>query len=232
MLFLSTNGQSPEVAHLSAQKFHEKLGSSTGTLLDVRTQNEFANGHLEQAGQLNFYALDFKKKLLLLPKNQEIYLYCNTGYRSEIAAEYLIKNGYKKVYNLVGGTLAWNQNEYPVIVEADARPDTQDLYLPDDYDVLIHTKSLVLVDFYAPWCAPCRKMMPMIDSLKTSYHNEVNIVKVNIDASKKLVKKMQIIGVPYLVLYQNGTPVFSHNGLITRKEIEELLSGITQSPTL
>ena len=80
--------------------FNEQIDKGEITLLDVRTLSEYSNGHIEGAGQLNFYALDFKRKLLLLSENDPIYLYCNTGYRSKKAAEILSENGYKQVYNL------------------------------------------------------------------------------------------------------------------------------------
>ena len=59
-------------------------------------------------GQLNYYALDFKRKLLLLPRDQAVYLYCNTGYRSQRAAEILADKGYRQVHNLEHGIMEWD----------------------------------------------------------------------------------------------------------------------------
>jgi thioredoxin len=92
------------------------------------------------------------------------------------------------------------------------------------YNSLINIDSLVLIDFYAPWCAPCRKMMPMIDSLKTEYHGSVNILKINADASKKLIKELKIESVPYFALYRNGMQLFSHYGIIDREELVKRLN--------
>lgn len=86
----------------------------------------------------------------------------------------------------------------------------------------MNSDTLVFVDFYAPWCGPCRRMMPMIDSLKLEYHNKVKIVKVNTDASKKLVKELKLASVPYLVLYRSGNELFSHGGPLEREEIEKI----------
>lgn len=230
MLFLSVilcqmlataNGQNP-VNQLGSREFNRIINDRDGILLDVRTQNEFRNGHIENAGQLNYYALDFKKKILLLPRNQDIYLYCNTGYRSQKAAEILIKNGYTNVYNLEHGTMEWNKNNLPVVIEPNARPDSDNKFLPDQYLELISSDSLVFIDFYAPWCAPCRRMMPMIDSLMVEYHDRVKVVKINIDASKKLIKKLQFTGVPYLVLYQKNQELFTHQGSIMKQEIQRI----------
>lgn len=220
-MFVMTFGQMP-VSQLNSNDFNKIIDNSDGILLDVRTKQEFANGHIENAGQLNYYALDFKKRLLLLPEDQDIYLYCNTGYRSQKAAEILIKNGYTNVYNLEHGTMEWNNNNLPIIIEPNARPDLDNRYTPNQYQELINSDSLVFIDFYAPWCAPCRRMMPMIDSLMVEYHDRVKVVKINIDASKKLIKKLQFTGVPYLVLYQKNQELFTHHGSIMKQEIQRI----------
>lgn len=221
-LFLNACGQNQAVKQLSSLEFEKLINSSSGTLLDVRTLGEFKNGHIDNAGQLNYYALDFRQKLLLLPKNQPVYLYCNTGYRSQKAAKILVENGYTEVYNLQHGIMEWNLQNLPVTIDSDAKPDTENKMELDEFNALIHSEKLVFVDFYAPWCAPCRKMMPMIDSLKTEYQGKISIVKINVDASKKLAKELGIASVPYLVLYHEGIAEFSHNGLIKRDELEKI----------
>jgi len=217
-------GQNPNVKQVNSIEFEKLIKDSSGTLLDVRTLGEFKNGHIKEAGQLNYYALDFRQKLLLLPKNQPIYLYCNTGYRSQRTAEILVKNGYKDVYNLEHGILEWNLKNLPVLVEPDAKPDTENKMEPDEFNALINSEKLVFVDFYAPWCAPCRKMMPMMDSLKTEYKDKVTIVKINVDASKKLMKELGIVSVPYLVLYYKGIILYSKNGLTEKQELEKVFN--------
>ena len=217
-------GQNPNVKQVNSIEFEKLIKDSSGTLLDVRTLGEFKNGHIKEAGQLNYYALDFRQKLLLLPKNQPIYLYCNTGYRSQRTAEILVKNGYKDVYNLEHGILEWNLKNLPVLVEPDAKPDTENKMEPDEFNALINSEKLVFIDFYAPWCAPCRKMMPMIDSLKTEYKDKVTIVKINVDASKKLMKELGIVSVPYLVLYYKGIILYSKNGLTEKQELEKVFN--------
>lgn len=220
-MFLVACGQNPATNQLKARKFNKLIDKDNAIILDVRTKNEFKNGHIKDAGQLNYYAMDFKKKLLLLPRNQPVYLYCNTGYRSDRAANILIKNGYTNIYNLEYGILEWNINNLPIIIEPDARPDLDNKFELKQYQALINSDSLVFIDFYAPWCAPCRKMSPMIDSLKLEYHNRINIVKINTDASKKLVKELKLLGVPYLVLYRKGQLLFSQNGMISKTELKE-----------
>ena len=225
VFFVSACAQDSNFGNLNSIAFNNLFESKAGSLLDVRTPSEFANGHIKGAGQLNYYAFDFKKKLLLLPKDQPVYLYCNTGYRSYRAAKILADNGYREVYNLERGIMEWNLNNLPVVIEPDARPDVKNKMEPDEFYALIQSGKPVFIDFYAPWCAPCRQMMPMIDSLKADYRDKIAIVKINADASKKLVKKLQMSSVPYLALYKNGEKLFDHNGSISREELISAFEG-------
>ncbi len=222
LTFIATTwlgAQNPATKQINSKELISFIQEREGVLLDVRTQREFQNGHIENAGQLNYYALDFKKRLLLLPKDEPIYLYCNTGYRSDRAASFLIDNGYTQVYNLQHGIMEWERYDYPVMIDPNAQPDTDDQIEPRDFSALLADNEVVFVDFYAPWCGPCRKMMPMIDSLKVEYHERIPIIKVNADASKRLVRELELISVPYFALYRNGRLVFDHNGLISREEL-------------
>lgn len=222
-MVLHTNAQNPETIQVSSREFSRIISSEHGVLLDVRTQREFKNGHIENAGQLNYYAFGFKNKLLLLPKDQPVYLYCNTGYRSDRAADFLVKNGYTQVYNLEHGIMEWELENLPVVVDPDAQPDMDDRFEPEDFADLLQNNTLVFVDFYAPWCGPCRQMMPMIDSLKVDYHERIRIIKINADASKPLMRELKMTSVPYLVLYREGELFFEHKGKIHRDELVEAL---------
>jgi thioredoxin len=213
------HGQHASLIQSGSEQFKELTAQNSGILLDVRTKSEFKNGHLPEAGNLNYYALDFRQKLILLPRNQSIYLYCNTGYRSEKAAKILIENGYTDVYNLQHGIMEWELLNLPVVVEPDARPDTDNKMTPEQYHTILSSGSPVFFDFYAPWCGPCRKMMPMIDSLMVEYQQDIQMHKINVDASKKLVKEMKLVGVPYLILQDNGEVLFSKNGSATHYEL-------------
>jgi thioredoxin 1 len=225
-LYLSGCSQDAATIQVSSREFEKLVRTKPGVLLDVRTQREFQNGHIENAGQLNYYALDFRKRLLLLPKDQPIYLYCNTGYRSNRAASFLIRNAYTNVYNLQHGIMEWELADLPVIIDPDAQPDMDDKFEPAEFAQLLASEPIVFVDFYAPWCAPCRKMMPMIDSLKVEYHERLPIVKVNADASKRLMREMKLVTVPYLAIYCNGELVFEHRGEIRREELVEVLESV------
>jgi rhodanese-related sulfurtransferase len=104
---------STSVITLSAQEFASK--STTGTVLDVRTAGEVAQGKIEGAVEIDFYSADFLDQVSQISKDQEVYLYCAVGARSEEAARMLLQQGYTKVYHLQGGIQGWAQQGLPVV---------------------------------------------------------------------------------------------------------------------
>jgi len=76
-------------------------------LIDVRTPEEFASGHLENAVNMNYFDNDFAAQLKTLDKNKAVYLYCKSGRRSANAAEKLEDMGFVKIYDLEGGVVNW-----------------------------------------------------------------------------------------------------------------------------
>ena len=98
---------------LTAQEFATK--SPAGTILDVRTAGEVAQGKIEGALVIDFYSPDFLDQVSQISKDQEVYLYCAVGARSEEAARMLLQQGYTKVYHLKGGIQGWSQEGLPVV---------------------------------------------------------------------------------------------------------------------
>ena len=104
------------VTDLSTTNFQKKIAAdSPAILLDVRTPQEYANGHLQNATAINFFDADFKEKVDKLDKNKPIYVYCAVGGRSAKACKILQESGFKNVYNLLGGWNGWNAAGLPSV---------------------------------------------------------------------------------------------------------------------
>ena len=101
------------VVSLDEKEFSEKLSSGKALLVDVRTAEEIASGKIPNAISIDFYRTDFQDEILILPKEQEILIYCSAGVRSLQASEFLAKNGYSKIYHLEGGLGNWVRKGYP-----------------------------------------------------------------------------------------------------------------------
>ncbi len=83
----------------------------------------------------------------------------------------------------------------------------------------------VLVDFWAPWCGPCRALGPTVENLATQYQGRAKVVKVNVDENTLSPARYDIKGIPTLVLFTNGQEVGRQVGLPTnpQKQLSELL---------
>jgi rhodanese-related sulfurtransferase len=101
------------VVTLTVQEFATQ--SSKGTILDVRTAGEVAQGKIEGALVIDYYNPNFLDQVSQLPKDQELYLYCAVGARSEEAARLLVQQGYTKVYHLQGGIQGWSQEGMAIV---------------------------------------------------------------------------------------------------------------------
>ena len=114
MLFGSCQA-SQKIEMVDSATFKERIsGASEVQLLDVRTAEEFAEGHLESAINIDVHAMDFTQKVSeQLDKSQPIYLYCRSGKRSMMAAKNLAQEGYT-IVNLKNGILGWVEAGYPV----------------------------------------------------------------------------------------------------------------------
>lgn len=82
-------------------------------LIDVRTPEEYKQGHLEGSDLLNFYDPKFKEEVAKLDKSKEYVIYCRSGGRSGSAVAQMQKMGFENVHNMKGGILAWNRANLP-----------------------------------------------------------------------------------------------------------------------
>ena len=79
-------------------------------------------------------------------------------------------------------------------------------------------KELVVVDFFATWCGPCKMLSPVLEDLANDRSN-VNIVKVDVDECQNLAKNYGIMSVPTLFLFKNGSLISKRNGYMPKEEI-------------
>ncbi|WP_332248508.1 MULTISPECIES: thioredoxin [unclassified Desulfovibrio] len=81
----------------------------------------------------------------------------------------------------------------------------------------------VLLDFWAPWCGPCRAVGPIIDELAKEYEGKVRVVKMNVDENPATPTKFGIRAIPTLVVFKNGETVEQITGAVTKVAMKELL---------
>ncbi len=104
-----------QAKQLNAQDFEKKLKEANQPiLLDVRTQGEFAQGHIHNAQLMDIFSSDFKSRANSLDKSKPVFVYCKAGSRSNSAVDILSDLGFKEIYDLDGGILAWTKSNKPI----------------------------------------------------------------------------------------------------------------------
>ena len=78
--------------------------------------------------------------------------------------------------------------------------------------VVLQANLPTLVDFWAPWCAPCRRIAPLLDSVVDEYAGRVNFVKIDVSDNQNIPAKYNVRGIPTLMIFQDGKAVATHVG--------------------
>lgn len=95
----------------------------------------------------------------------------------------------------------------------------------DDEVLEVSKQQVVLVDFWAPWCGPCRMLGPILEKLSQDYEGRVRMVKVNADNAPQLSKRYQIRSIPMVMLFKNGQTVDQFMGVRQESEIRRFIDG-------
>ncbi len=206
---------------MTAEEFKKSIDTSINkNIIDVRTSKEFKAGYIPTAKNINLYDSDFTKNIGLLDRDQPVYLYCKGGLRSAEAAQKLMAMGFTSVYDLQGGIMAWENKEYALESNTSKKNDN---YSIAGFEALITDNSKVLIDFYADWCLPCKKMEPGLFKLELQYQNKIKIVRINVDNAQALTKKLKIEGLPVLVTYVKGKEIKRVQGYQTDEQMQQLV---------
>ena len=207
---------------LSPKDFRKKLSVTTDKLiLDVRTPKEISKGYLKGAVFMDFYDSSFKQQVETIDKNKPVFVYCAIGGRSWDAARIMTDMGFKEVYDLKGGIIVWKIKNYPYI-RLSNDSGRQGLNKPE-FEKMIRNRSLVFVDFYAPWCGPCKIMLPALDSIEKEMKDTVLIVKINADENLQLMKDYHINSLPYIMVLDKGKLLFTQDGFMNSADIRKAI---------
>mgnify|MGYP002615635328 FL=1 len=83
-------------------------------------------------------------------------------------------------------------------------------------NIVINSENLSIVDFWAPWCGPCRKMSAVIDEVANEFEGKVNVCKINTDENLKSAKEYSISGLPSILIFKDGKPIERLVGLMPK----------------
>ncbi len=91
------------------------------------------------------------------------------------------------------------------------------------FSEIIASQKLVLVDFSADWCGPCKMLAPILKQVKDEVGDAIKIVKIDVDKNQALASKYQVMGVPTLLLYKDGVQVWRQSGVLQKHELVQLI---------
>lgn len=225
MLLFMIDVSAQTVKDVDAFGFQKLITSGNGVILDVRTPHEYSRGHIEGSTLINVSDQEFVNKINLLQKDKPVYIYCLTGARSASAANYMAKMGFDELYNLQRGIMNWSQNGLPIATSKVSVETTSKQYSVSDFEQLINSKSVVLIDFHAVWCAPCKNMSPIIDKLKEEFDGKAVVEKIDIEVNKTISDAYKIQSVPGFILFKEGKQIWAHKGMISHSELKGKIEG-------
>lgn len=96
------------------------------------------------------------------------------------------------------------------------------------FQKLINDSKPVLIDFHATWCGPCKMLEPTIKEVKQEVGDSIKVIKVDIDKNKTLSRKLNVQGVPTLMLFRDGNKLWQQSGVMSFTDILNVLNSLIE----
>jgi thioredoxin 1 len=99
-----------------------------------------------------------------------------------------------------------------------------------DWDSRVLGGGAVLVDFWAPWCAPCRKIEPIVRDLAARYAGRLRVARLDVDAEPRAAARYEVLSLPTLILFRDGEPVERVAGAVRADRLERAVAAHLDPP--
>lgn len=211
ILLLSISGfaQNKSSNTVPLDVYYTKIQSEKNPqIIDARSPEEFALNHIEGAVNFNLESKDYEQQVAKLDKTKPVFTYSIGAGRSVWLANDLLKKGFKEAYSLEGGIANWIGTGKPFYANSKSKLSLA------DYNKIIADNTTVLVDIGSKYCGACKKVKPVLETIKTQYGENLKIVEIDLEENPQIVSDLKTVKVfPTLILYQNGQIIFKKDGL-------------------
>lgn len=201
-----SQGQS---ANVLLDAFYSKIKTQKSPqIIDARSPDEFALNHIEGALNFNTKSEDFEKQVADLDPKKPVFIYSIAAYRSGLLSTELSKRGFSEIYILEGGIANWIGGGKPFYSNLKSKLSLA------EFNRIIAENKTVLVDIGSKYCATCKTVKPILESLRTQYGEKLKIIEIELEESPQVIADLKNVKVfPTLIFYQNGKIIFKKDGL-------------------
>ncbi|MDT0295123.1 thioredoxin [Mesonia ostreae] len=95
--------------------------------------------------------------------------------------------------------------------------------MKSNFKDIINSETLVLVDFFAEWCGPCKSLAPILKEVKTELGEQIKILKIDVDKNQPLATQYQVRGVPTMILFKEGKQMWRESGVLQKSDLVSII---------